>query len=70
MAVAGIEFIEDRAGSKLTYDVNGTTNYSPVVEDQHGLNGMAAIVPLLERELDAVLQGQACVQSPFVLSGV
>jgi glutathione synthase/RimK-type ligase-like ATP-grasp enzyme len=52
--LAGIEFIEDRHGNKITYDVNGTTNYSPGVEERHGLNGMAAVVRLLERELAAV----------------
>ena len=49
--LAGIEFIEDRYGNKITYDINGTTNYSPAVEEHHGLNGMGAVVRLLEREL-------------------
>lgn len=53
--LAGIEFIEDRHGNKITYDVNGTTNYSPGVEERHGLNGMAAVVRLLERELEAAV---------------
>jgi hypothetical protein len=51
--LAGIEFIEDRQGQKITYDVNGTTNYAPGVEERHGLNGMAAVVRLLARELRA-----------------
>jgi glutathione synthase/RimK-type ligase-like ATP-grasp enzyme len=54
--LAGIEFIEDRQGHKITYDVNGTTNYAPGVEERHGLNGMAALVRLLARELRAAEQ--------------
>ena len=46
--VAGIEFIEDAKGQKFTYDINCTTNYSPGVEDEHGLNGMAKIVAYLK----------------------
>lgn len=49
--VAGIEFIEDTDGNQITYDINCTTNYSPGVEEQHGLNGMAAIVKLVQAEL-------------------
>ena len=56
--LAGIEFIEDRHGNKITYDVNGTTNYAPGVEKRHGLNGMAAVVRLLERELDLIPYAQ------------
>jgi hypothetical protein len=60
--LAGIEFIEDRQGQKITYDVNGTTNYAPGVEERHGLNGMAAVVRLLARELHAA-ERQAPVPS-------
>jgi len=49
--IAGFEFIETLSGEKVTYDVNGTTNYSPSVEERHGLNGMAAIAGLIAREL-------------------
>jgi glutathione synthase/RimK-type ligase-like ATP-grasp enzyme len=59
--LVGIEFIEDRHGNKITYDVNGTTNYAPGVEERHGLNGMAAVVRLLARELRA-----AAHQAPTV----
>ena len=52
--VAGFEFIEDAQGNKYTYDINGTTNYSPAVESRHGLNGMAAIVQLAAGALRAV----------------
>jgi len=60
--VAGIEFIEDKQGHKITYDVNGTTNYSPGVEERHGLNGMAAVVRFLARELEAVERRKARVR--------
>ena len=50
--IAGIEFIEDAAGQIWTYDINGTTNYSPEVEAKHGLSGMAAVADLLQRELE------------------
>ena len=51
--VAGIEFIEDAEGQIWTYDINGTTNYSPEVENKHDLSGMAAVADLLKRELEA-----------------
>jgi hypothetical protein len=51
--IAGIEFIEDADGQVWTYDINGTTNYSPEVEEQHDLSGMAAVADLLKRELEA-----------------
>src|SRR5262249_14467692 len=51
-----------RQGQKITYDVNGTTNYAPGVEERHGLNGMAAVVRLLARELHAA-ERQAPVPS-------
>ena len=51
--IAGIEFIEDADGQIWTYDINGTTNYSPEVEDEHDLSGMAAVADLLKRELAA-----------------
>jgi hypothetical protein len=57
--LAGIEFIEDRHGNKITYDVNGTTNYSPGVEERHGLNGWARVVEFLARELESAVQGTA-----------
>ena len=49
--VAGIEFIENEAGEKVTYDINCTTNYSPGVEKEHGLSGMAALVRLVESKI-------------------
>ncbi len=44
--VAGIEFVEDAAGRRYTYDVNGTSNYNGTVEAEHGLHGMGAIADL------------------------
>jgi glutathione synthase/RimK-type ligase-like ATP-grasp enzyme len=64
--LAGIEFIEDWQGNKITYDVNGTTNYSPGVEERHNLNGMAAVVGLLERELYAIEH----TQTHWIMSAV
>ena len=51
--VAGIEFIEDAEGRCWTYDVNGTSNYSPDVEEAHNLSGMAAVANLVQRCLEA-----------------
>lgn len=38
--IAGIEFVEDDAGERYTYDVNGTTNYNSAVIEESGRNGM------------------------------
>ena len=38
--MAGIEFIEDADGTRYTYDINGTTNYSGVFGEQIGIDGM------------------------------
>jgi hypothetical protein len=38
--------------------VNGTTNYSPEVEEKHDLDGMAAVADLLQRELQAAASGE------------
>ena len=47
--VAGIEFVEDEAGERYTYDINGTTNYNGDVERAHGKHGMGAIADLCAR---------------------
>jgi glutathione synthase/RimK-type ligase-like ATP-grasp enzyme len=49
--VAGIEFVEDSAGNRYTYDINGTTNYNAEVEAGHGQHGMDAIADLVAREV-------------------
>lgn len=49
--IAGIEFIENEKGEKFTYDINCTTNYSPGVEQKHGLSGMSKIAALAKKWL-------------------
>ncbi|MBI1743179.1 alpha-L-glutamate ligase [Candidatus Acetothermia bacterium] len=61
--IAGIEFIEDHHRNKITYDINGTTNYSPAVEERHGLNATAAVVQLLAKELKAAKRNNARVRT-------
>lgn len=51
--VAGIEFVEDAAGERYTYDINANTNYNSDVERTHGLDGMGAIADLCARCLAA-----------------
>ncbi len=50
--LAGIEFIEAEDGTKYTFDINCTTNYNGRVEEQSGLNGMAALAALVKREFE------------------
>ena len=45
--VAGIEFIEDVAGNRFTYDINGTTNYSGVLGEEIGIDGMREVAKYL-----------------------
>jgi glutathione synthase/RimK-type ligase-like ATP-grasp enzyme len=52
--VAGIEWVEDEAGNRFVYDINGTSNYNADVEAVHGVYGMDAIANLVERELIAI----------------
>lgn len=59
--IAGIEFVEDDAGIRYTYDINGTTNFNGDVERQHGLSGMGAIACLVADELAAVERPLAAV---------
>lgn len=65
--VAGIEFIENDRGEKITYDINGTTNYSPAVEARFGFNGMAQIAQLVAAELD---RQSSRVQQPLPIGGL
>jgi hypothetical protein len=51
IAVAGIEFITDAAGTRYTYDVNTNTNYNPEAEARAGRSGMAALARFLGGEL-------------------
>ncbi len=56
--IAGIEFVEDRNGRRVTYDVNANTNYSPGVEERYGLDAWGAVARLLARELEGLTQTQ------------
>ena len=49
--VAGIEFIEDANGVRYTYDINGTTNYSGVLGEEIGIDGMREFARWLRREV-------------------
>jgi len=56
IGVAGIEFIETAEGRRVTYDINTNTNYNPVVEQEAGRSGPAAVarhLATLARRLDA-----------------
>lgn len=53
LGLAGIEFIEDKAGNRYVYDINGTSNYNGDVERAHGFSGMGAVAALAERLLAA-----------------
>ncbi len=43
IAIAGIEFVTDVAGTAYTYDVNINTNYNPEAEARAGKSGMHAV---------------------------
>ncbi|MDX2381140.1 MAG: hypothetical protein QNM02_15430 [Acidimicrobiia bacterium] len=49
LEVAGIEFVEDGHGNRYTYDINGTTNYSGVLGEQIGVDGMREVARYLRR---------------------
>lgn len=51
LEIAGIEFIEDSAGNRYTYDINGTTNYSGVLGEQIGIDGMREVAKYLRHEV-------------------
>ena len=38
--IAGIEFLTDKRGRRLTYDVNGNTNYNGALGKRLGVDGM------------------------------
>lgn len=46
--LAGIEFLEDQNGTAYTYDINGTTNYSSVVERASGGKAKRAFQELVK----------------------
>jgi hypothetical protein len=47
--VAGIEFVEDAEGRRYTYDINGTTNYSGVLGEKIGVDGMHQVAGWIKR---------------------
>lgn len=49
--MAGTEFIEDAAGNRYVYDINGTTNYSGVLAEQTGIYGMREVAAWILRDL-------------------
>jgi hypothetical protein len=56
--IAGIEFVEDAQGHRYTYDINGTTNYSGVLGDQIGVDGMLEVARWVRREVATTLRSQ------------
>ena len=56
--IAGIEFVEDAQGHRYTYDINGTTNYSGVLGDQIGVDGMLEVARWIRREIATTLRSQ------------
>ena len=49
--VAGIEFIESADGTRYTYDINGTTNYSGVLAEVTGIEGMREVARWLKEDV-------------------
>jgi len=49
--VAGIEFVEDAQGNRYTYDINGTTNYSGVLGEKIGIDGMREFARWIRSEI-------------------
>jgi hypothetical protein len=41
--IAGIEFVEDAQGRRYTYDINANTNYSGVLGQRIGIDGMREV---------------------------
>lgn len=49
--LAGIEFIEDAAGRRFTYDINANTNYNAALGRQIGVDGMRVAARWIREEL-------------------
>ena len=49
--LAGIEFVTDANGDRYTYDINGTTNYSGVLAQETGIDGMREVARWLRQEV-------------------
>ena len=55
--VAGIEFVEDADGNRYTYDINGTTNYSGVLGQKIGIDGMREVARYLRAVVVPEMRG-------------
>ena len=49
--VAGVEFIRNKDGVPIFYDINTNTNYNPIAEQRSNINGMDSIANFLYNEL-------------------
>ena len=49
--IAGIEYIIDKNGETITYDVNTNTNYNSQAEKSSEIKGMRSIANFLKDEL-------------------
>ena len=47
LELAGIEFVQDSAGRRYSYDINGTTNYNAAAGQQAGIDGMRVVAQYL-----------------------
>ncbi|MGC6418467.1 MAG: ATP-grasp domain-containing protein [Bradymonadia bacterium] len=54
--IAGIEFIEAADGTRYTYDINGTTNYSGVLAELTGIEGMKEVARWLRAEVAPAIE--------------
>jgi glutathione synthase/RimK-type ligase-like ATP-grasp enzyme len=54
--LAGIEFIEDEDGNRYTYDINGTTNYSGVLGEKIGIDGMREVAKWIKAKVARTFQ--------------
>lgn len=57
--VAGIGFVEGAAGNRYTHDINMNTNFNTEVEAAAGVDGMAFVAALCEREPMALDEARA-----------
>lgn len=51
--IAGIEFVEDAQGRRYTYDINANTNYSGVLGQRIGIDGMREVARWLRASVGA-----------------
>lgn len=63
--VAGIEFVEDAAGGRYTYDINGTTNYNSAVGRAANTDGMREIARFAKHLATPTPHGANALPSPY-----